>query len=77
MLMNPTYRFAEAEIRDVQAAARTLGIGVNVLNASPGSEIDAAFVTLGRERPDALFVGGDPVLLGKRGQSGGLLRSQP
>ena len=31
-----------------------------MLNASTGGEIDAAFATLLRERPDALFVGGDP-----------------
>jgi putative tryptophan/tyrosine transport system substrate-binding protein len=41
---------------------------INVLNASTSREIDAAFATLGRERPGALFVGGDPFLLGRRKQ---------
>jgi putative tryptophan/tyrosine transport system substrate-binding protein len=68
MLMNPTYQPTAAEIRDVQAAARTLGLRINVLNASTGGEIDAAFATMGRERPDALIVGGDPVLLSRRDQ---------
>jgi putative tryptophan/tyrosine transport system substrate-binding protein len=38
------------------------------LTASNGGEIDAAFATFGRERPDALFVGGDPFLLSQREQ---------
>jgi putative ABC transport system substrate-binding protein len=38
------------------------------LNASTSREIDAAFATLARERPDALFVGGDPFLTSRRVQ---------
>ena len=34
-----------------------MGLRIQVLNASSSREIDAAFVTLARERPDALFVG--------------------
>jgi ABC-type uncharacterized transport system substrate-binding protein len=66
MLMNPTYRPTAAEVRDVQAAARTLGLQIEVANASTGGEIDAAFATFERERPAALVVGGDPVLLSLR-----------
>jgi putative ABC transport system substrate-binding protein len=54
------------EVRDVEAAARSLGMQINVLNASTSYALDAAFATFGRERPDALFVGGDPFLLGQR-----------
>ena len=68
MLMNPDYPSTEPEVRDVRAAARSLGVQINVVNASTSREIDAAFATLGRERPDALFVGGDPFLLGRREQ---------
>jgi len=68
MLMNPDYRATAGEVRDVQAAARSLGMQVNVLNANTTRAIDAAFATLGRERPDALFIGGDPFLLGRREQ---------
>ena len=68
MLMNPNYSYTAAEVRDVQAAALSLGLHVNVLNASSNREIDSAFATLTRERPDALFVGGDPFLLGRRDQ---------
>jgi putative ABC transport system substrate-binding protein len=68
MLVNPTYRPTAAEIRDVQTGAGKLGLRVDVLNASTSGEIDAAFAALGREKPDALVIGGDPVLLGMRDQ---------
>ena len=66
MLVNPNYPATAAEVDDVRAAARSLGLHVNILNAWTRSEIDAAFVSLGRERVDALFVCGDPFLLGQR-----------
>jgi putative ABC transport system substrate-binding protein len=68
MLMNPNYPATAAEVYDVQAAALSLGLQINVRNAGTSSEIDAAFATFRRERPDALFVGGDPFLLGRRDQ---------
>jgi putative tryptophan/tyrosine transport system substrate-binding protein len=68
MLMNPNYHATVAEVRDVRVAGDALGVQINVLNASTSREIDTAFATLGRERPDALFVGGDPFLLGQRDQ---------
>jgi len=46
----------ESVVRDVQAAARTMGLQIRVLNANTSGEIDTAFATLGRERADALFV---------------------
>jgi putative ABC transport system substrate-binding protein len=68
MLMNPTYRPTAAEVRDVQVAAHTLGLQIEVANAGTAGEIDAAFAAFERERPDALVVGGDPVLLSRRDQ---------
>jgi putative ABC transport system substrate-binding protein len=68
MLMNPTYQPTAAELRDVQGAALTLGLQINVLNANTSGEIDKAFAALERERPDALIVGGDPILLSHRDQ---------
>jgi putative ABC transport system substrate-binding protein len=44
-------------LRDVQEAARVLGLQIQVVYASTSNEIDAAFEALARERPDALFVG--------------------
>ena len=50
---------SESTLNDVQAAARTLALQIQVLNASTSREIEAAFATLESERPDALFVGPD------------------
>jgi ABC-type uncharacterized transport system substrate-binding protein len=43
-----------------------MGLQIQVLNASTSHEIDAAFGTFVRERPDALFVGGDPFFTSRR-----------
>ena len=60
VLVNPANAATtETTLRDVEAAARAMGLQIQVLNASTNREIDAAFATLARERPDALFVGGD------------------
>jgi putative ABC transport system substrate-binding protein len=60
VLVNPANApTAEATLRDVRQAAPSIGFQIQILNASTISEIDAAFATLERERPDALFVAGD------------------
>jgi putative tryptophan/tyrosine transport system substrate-binding protein len=45
-------------IADVQEAARSLGLQVQIFNASTIGEIDAVSAALARDRPDALFVYG-------------------
>jgi len=56
VLVNPAeVTNTEAILKDVELAARAMGLQIQVLK-----EIDAAFVTIGRERPDGLFVGGGP-----------------
>jgi putative ABC transport system substrate-binding protein len=45
-----------------------MGLQIQVLNASSSREIDAAFATFARERPDALFLGVDPFLNSRRAQ---------
>ena len=45
-----------------------MGLQIQVLNASTSREIDAAFATFVRERPDALFVGLDPFFNSRRVQ---------
>jgi putative ABC transport system substrate-binding protein len=53
VLVNPGNRpTAKSTIRDVQQAAPTIGLQIQLLNASTVGEIDAAFATLARERPD-------------------------
>jgi putative ABC transport system substrate-binding protein len=46
----------ESTLRDLEAAARSLGLQIQVHNASTSHDIDAVFETFVRERPDALFV---------------------
>ncbi len=41
---------------------------IRVLNAAGSHEINVAFATLARERPDALFVVADPLFVGRRVQ---------
>ena len=44
------------------------GTAIQVVRAGTSREIDAAFATFQRERPDALFVGDDPFLNSRRPQ---------
>jgi len=60
VLLNPTNALiADSTLQDVQQAAATIGMQIQILNASTIGEIDAAFAALARERPDALFAAGD------------------
>ena len=69
VLVNPANAVAtESTVRDVEAAARGLGLQIHVLNASTKAEIDAAFAMLVRERCDALMVGSDPFFSSRRVQ---------
>src|SRR5262245_41634368 len=60
--------FAETTSKDMEPAARAMGLQIQFLKASTSREIDAAFVTLARQRPDALFVGSDPFFTSRRVQ---------
>ncbi len=68
VLVNPVNPSIDTTLREVQEAAPTLGLQIQVLKASTISEIDAAFAALARERPDALFVTGDAFFLDRRVQ---------
>ena len=69
MLVNPANTAnAEATLRDVEPAARAMGLQIQVLKASTSREIDAAFATFVRERPDVLFVGNDAFFTSRRVQ---------
>ena len=58
VLVNPANStITEATLRDVEPAARAMGLQIQVFNASTSREIDAAFKDFVRDRPDALFVG--------------------
>jgi putative tryptophan/tyrosine transport system substrate-binding protein len=59
-LENPNNPVSELIERDVQAAAPTVGLQVQILKASTDREIDAAFVSLVQARTGALLIGNDP-----------------
>jgi putative tryptophan/tyrosine transport system substrate-binding protein len=60
VLLNPANASStETHLRIVQEAAPTIGMQIQILNATTIGEIDATFAILERERPDALFVAGD------------------
>src|SRR5262245_27550292 len=48
---------SEIMLKDVEAATRAMGLQIQVLKANTSDEIDAAFATFVRARPDALLVG--------------------
>jgi putative ABC transport system substrate-binding protein len=72
VLLNPATDPTEAIFREVQRevqeAARTIGLQIRLLNASTSREIDAAFAVLARERPDALYVPSDIYFISRREQ---------
>jgi putative tryptophan/tyrosine transport system substrate-binding protein len=69
VLINPANtEYTETTLREVGAAARAIGLQIQVLKASTIGEINAAFATFARERPDALFVGQEPFFNSRRTQ---------
>jgi putative tryptophan/tyrosine transport system substrate-binding protein len=69
VLVNPANAAsAENTLREVKEAAPTIGLQIQILNASTIGEIDAAFAAFSRERPDALFVAPDSFFVGRRVQ---------
>ena len=66
LLVNPTSpALSEAATRDLQAAARTLGVQLRVLHASAERDFDAVFSTLVQQRVGALVIVND-ALFGTR-----------
>jgi putative ABC transport system substrate-binding protein len=68
VLVNPAGPAPENTLRELEAAARAIGVQIQVLNAGTSREINTAFASLVRDRPDALFVAGDPFFVSRRVQ---------
>ncbi len=69
VLLNPANaRAADFTQKSLKDTARALGVEVQFLNASSPTEIDAAFVAVGRDQIDALFVAGDGFFNSRRVQ---------
>jgi putative ABC transport system substrate-binding protein len=69
LLINPT-NFVQSETlsRDVQAAARSVGLEIHVLRASTERDIDAVFASLSQLRVGALVIGADAFFNGRSEQ---------
>src|SRR5882757_4291878 len=68
VLVNPDYSDAEAQIEEVQGAARTLGLTSLILKASSERDFDTAFATVIERNAGALLVASDPFLFSRRSQ---------
>ena len=69
LLVNPTNATAaNNETRAVQAAARSLGLQLSVLDASTERDFDSVFASLGRLRAEALVIGSDLFFTSRSGQ---------
>ena len=66
VLMNPTNRSHAAFSREAEAAARSLGTQLQVLEASNPDQLDAAFAAMTREHAEALLVLTDSMFVGQR-----------
>jgi putative ABC transport system substrate-binding protein len=68
VLFDPANPAGEVALRDVQEAARTIGLQIQILKATTTDEINAVFATLARQRPDALLVAPDTFFVSRRVQ---------
>ena len=69
VLVNPNnVEITEKTVKDVNAAADALGLQIQILKASNGNEIDAAFTSLVSSRVDGLLVGADAFFVSRRVQ---------
>ena len=69
VLVNPANAaITERTLQALEPAARAMRLQVQIVNAGTSREINAAFATFVSERPDALFVAGDPFFGSRRVQ---------
>lgn len=68
LLINPKNTTSKSQVTNVVAAGAALGMIIDVLHASDSGDIERAFDALARDRADAVLVGTDPFLYGRRVQ---------
>jgi putative tryptophan/tyrosine transport system substrate-binding protein len=68
VLNNPTHPTAAAQLKEVQAAATSVGLRLIVANASAERDFEPAFALLVQERPSALIISADPFFYSRRDQ---------
>jgi len=65
LLVNPAHPAAETQSRNMQAAARTLGLQLHVLHASTERDFETTFATLVQLRAGALVIGSDAFFINR------------
>jgi putative ABC transport system substrate-binding protein len=68
LLVNPRNPNTATLSRDLEEAARVLGLQIDILQANAESEFDAVFETLVQRRLGALVIGNDPFFNSQSGQ---------
>jgi putative tryptophan/tyrosine transport system substrate-binding protein len=68
LLVNPTNVVAELQSKELQAAARTLGLQLRIAKASTERDFDAAFATLSHWQVGGLVIGTDGFLISQSEQ---------
>jgi putative ABC transport system substrate-binding protein len=68
VLVNPNYPDAESQLREVDEAARTLGVQLLVLKASSEGDFDTVFATIIQRQAGVLLIASDPFLFSRRDQ---------
>jgi putative tryptophan/tyrosine transport system substrate-binding protein len=66
VLAHPTYAASALLIRDVEAAARSLGLRIVVFNASTENEIETAFAAVNARKLGALLLANNPLFTTRR-----------
>jgi putative tryptophan/tyrosine transport system substrate-binding protein len=67
-LVNPNFQGSQQQLKDVEAAARELGLQLIVLKATTARELETVFATMAKQGAGAFVVGADPLLLAHRDQ---------
>jgi putative ABC transport system substrate-binding protein len=68
MIVNPNYPGAEAEMAEVEAAGRVIGLHSQKVIAGDVPALETAFATIGQMRVDAVTVGTDGFFIARREQ---------
>ncbi|HEV2548542.1 MAG TPA: ABC transporter substrate-binding protein [Stellaceae bacterium] len=66
VLVNPNTADLEAQTRDFDAAAKTMGLHIDMVKATAERDFDAAFDAIAAMHADALIVAGDPFFTSRR-----------
>ena len=66
VVLNPTFPAAAQQLKDVEEAARAIGVQLHILRASTDEEIELAFASITQLHLPAFAVASDPFLLTRR-----------